>query len=202
VAERLAEAIVGIVGSSPRGAEIARLLRLCGLDRIRRIRRTSRATVSIAIVAPGDDELAELRSWNRIALERGTPWLPVRAYDGRIAAVGPLMVPGESCCFECVLIRRAANVEYGEHLHEIEEAPLAVTADAALDAVVTAVAAHLVLRSVAGRDTTIPGVLYAVESRPALALGEHPVLRVPRCSACSGVEWAAPRLPWHEAEAA
>jgi bacteriocin biosynthesis cyclodehydratase domain-containing protein len=169
---------------------------------MRRLRRRSAARVSIAVVVPRDAELDELRRWNRIALERGTPWLPVRGYDGRFATVGPLIVPGESCCFECVLLRRAANVEYGEHLLEVEDAPLAATADAALDAVVVALAAHLVLRSVAGRDTTLPGILYAVESRPALALGEHPVLRVPRCPACSGVERAAPRLPWHEAEAA
>ena len=83
VAERLADGVVGVVGSSPVGAEIARLLRLCGLERVRRLRRRSRARVSIAVVAPGAAELEELRSWNRRALETGTPWLAVRAYDGR-----------------------------------------------------------------------------------------------------------------------
>lgn len=202
VAERLAAGVVGVVGQSPLGVEIARLLRLCGLERIRSLRQRSRARVSIAVVAPGAAELEGLRSWNRRALRTGTPWLAVRAYDGRFASVGPLIVPGESCCFECVLLRRAANLVHGYDLDEIERAPLAARADAAVEAVVAALAAHLVLRSVAGRDTTLPGILYTVEARPALTLGEHAVLRVPRCPACSDVDRSAPRLPWHEAEAA
>jgi bacteriocin biosynthesis cyclodehydratase domain-containing protein len=124
----------------------------------------------------------------------------VLPYDGRFAAVGPLVVPGESCCFECVRARRAANLGYGDDLREIEAAPAAVRADAALEAAVVAVAAHVVLRYVGGGDTTVPGVLYAVEARPALSVDEHAVLRVPRCPACSPVSRLAPRLPWHEAE--
>jgi hypothetical protein len=55
---------------------------------------------------------------------------------------------------------------------------------------------------VAGRDATLPGVLYAVEARPTISIGEHPVLRVPRCPVCSNANRAPARLPWHEARAA
>jgi bacteriocin biosynthesis cyclodehydratase domain-containing protein len=201
-ADRLRAAVVGVVGSSPVGVEIGRLLRLSGVHDVRRLGRRAPSEVSLAIVAPGEDELAELRSWNRRANEAGTRWLVVRAFDGRFASVGPLVVPGESCCFECVQLRRAANVDYGEHLADVEEAPLATRPDAALETIVAALAAHLAMRWVAGRDATLPGVLYTVEARPTISIGEHPVLRVPRCPVCSNVDRVPARLPWHEARAA
>jgi hypothetical protein len=55
---------------------------------------------------------------------------------------------------------------------------------------------------VVGGDKALPGVLFTLEVLPALKLEEHHVLRVPRCEACSGAPHAAPRLPWHAAEAA
>jgi bacteriocin biosynthesis cyclodehydratase domain-containing protein len=201
-AERLRAGSVGVVGSSAAGVEVARLLRLCGLGEVRRIRHGRRGSVDLALFVAAVGELEALESWNRRAHERGTRWLAVRAYDGRFAAVGPLVVPGESCCYECVLLRRASNLAYGDHMREVEEAPVAARADAAFEAVVAALAAHLALRWIAGRDTTLPGVLYAIEARPALSVTEHVVLRVPRCPVCSSAGAVAPRLPWHEADAA
>jgi bacteriocin biosynthesis cyclodehydratase domain-containing protein len=127
--------------------------------------------------------------------------LPVRADDGRFAAAGPLVVPGESCCYECLLLRRSANLGFGTDLAEVEAAPLAAGTDAPVDALLVAVAAHLAVRWTVGRDATVPGVLYTIERLPALVLSAHPVLRVPRCGACSQAATLAPRLPWHAAEA-
>jgi len=200
-AGRLRAAVVGVVGSAPSAVEIARLLRLSGIGGVRRCRWQARDRVDLAVVAPAGDELDRLDAWNRAALASGRPWLPVAAYDGRLAAVGPLVVPGESCCYECVRRRRAANLEYGDQLAELEAVPTAAVADAALTAVAVGVAAHLVLRWLGGCDTTLPGLLFAVEACPALSVGEHPVLRHPRCPACSPAERLVPRLPWHQAAA-
>ncbi len=198
-ADRLAGATVRIVGSSTAGAEVARLLRASGIGSVARAgwRRGGRS--DLAVVAPATDELDQLDAWNRAANECRRRWLPVLPYDGRFAAVGPLIVPGESCCYECVLLRRGANVEYFEQFREIERAPLAARAEPAFEALVAALAAHLALRWIAGQDGSLPGVLHTVEARPMLALGEHPVLRVPRCPVCSPVERLGARLPWHEA---
>jgi bacteriocin biosynthesis cyclodehydratase domain-containing protein len=201
-AVRLGHAVVTVVGSGPAAVEVARLLRSAGVGEVRPGRWRGRGRADLAIVAPAADELDEVERWNQAALESGTSWLPIRPYDGRFAGVGPLIVPGESCCYECVLRRRSANVEYGEYLREIECAPLAVRADAAFDALVVALAAHLALRWIGGRDPALPGVLYAVEARPVVTVAAHPVLRVPRCPVCSPVDRLAPRLPWHGAEAA
>jgi bacteriocin biosynthesis cyclodehydratase domain-containing protein len=124
----------------------------------------------------------------------------VRPFDGRVAGVGPLVIPGESCCYECLLLRRAANLEYGSDLFSIEAVPLRATADPAFEALVVALAAHVVLRWIAGQDRTVPGVLYAAEAQPLPTITDHSVLRVPRCAACSLAERSAPVLPWHAAE--
>jgi bacteriocin biosynthesis cyclodehydratase domain-containing protein len=191
--------VIGIAGSSEAAADIVRLLRLSGLGDVRRVSWRRGARVDLAIVAPAGDEVSILERWNRTAQETETRWLAVRPYDGRFAGVGPLVVPGESCCWECVTLRRAANLDYGDDLHDLESAPTMATIDVGLQAVVVALVAHLAVRWVVGADTTLPGVLYAVEARPALAISEHTVLRVPRCPVCSDVERLAPRMPWHGA---
>jgi bacteriocin biosynthesis cyclodehydratase domain-containing protein len=201
-AERLRAGSVGVIGSGPAAAEIARLLHLAGVRHVSSRSWARAAEVDLAVVAPAVDEVDGLLPWNSLALERAVSWLPVRPWDGRCAFAGPLVVPGESCCYECTLLRRAANVDWGEDLVDVESAPVAATADAAVEAAVAAVAAHLALRWLVARDTTIPGVVHAVEVRPALALTTHHVLRVPRCPACSPAERLAAPLPWHEADAA
>jgi bacteriocin biosynthesis cyclodehydratase domain-containing protein len=191
-----------VVGGGPAAADVARLLHLAGVEHVPHLSWRRGADVDVAVVAPALDEVDGLQPWNSLALERGMTWLPVRPWDGRCAFVGPLVVPGESCCYECTLLRRAANVDWGGDLVDVDSAPVAATADAAVEASVAGIAAHLALRWLVARDTTIPGVVHAVEVRPALALTTHHVLRVPRCPACSPAERVAAPLPWHEAEAA
>ena len=200
-AERLGAATVSVIGSSTVRSEVVRLLRASGVGRVSVDEWDCEAPADLAVVLPGPSERAELDGWNRAANARSLRWLPVSPYDGRFAGVGPLIVPGESCCFECFVRRRSSNSAYGEHFVAVDAAPLAARADPALEALVCALAAHLTVRWIGGRDTTLPGVLFAVEARPALSLSEHSVLRVPRCPVCSHVEGVPGRLPWHEARA-
>jgi bacteriocin biosynthesis cyclodehydratase domain-containing protein len=116
--------------------------------------------------------------------------------------VGPILIPGESCCYHCVLLRRGSNVDYGDDLADIDATPAGADADPGFVTLATALAAHIVFRWVVGQDATLPGVLFAVEARPMPTVTEHAVLRVPRCPTCSYVDRHAPRLPWHEAQAA
>jgi len=201
-AARLREAPVGVVGTGPLAFDVVRLLYEAGVGRIRRVGWNGRPRVDLAVVVPAPDEHDRLSGWNRAALRSGARWLLLRPHDGRFASVGPIVVPGQTCCYECLLLRRGANSGYNAELPEVEAAPFAAPGDAGVDAFAAALAAHLAVRFVAGGDTTLPGVLHTLETRPALRLDEHAVLRVPRCGACSAAAGLSPPLPWHQAVAA
>jgi bacteriocin biosynthesis cyclodehydratase domain-containing protein len=201
-AERLREAAVGVVGSAPAAFGVARLMHAEGVGNVSRRSWRDSSTADLVVVAPTADELEAVPLWNELALENELRWLPVLPYDGRLAGVGPIIVPGESCCYECVRLRRAANLEYGDDLGTIEAVRLATRGGAPLEAFAASVAAHLVVRWLVGRDPTVAGVLCAIEVSPMLSVTQHPVLRVPRCPVCSQVEREARPLPWHAAEAA
>ncbi|HET7567576.1 MAG TPA: TOMM precursor leader peptide-binding protein [Gaiellaceae bacterium] len=191
VAERLAGARVSVLGSG--GA--ARLLP----DLLSPLEVEAAAwddgvwpVGDLVVVAPAAAELGLLRDWNRVALERGFAWLQVLPFDGQLAAVGPLFVPGQSACYECYRRRRAANVSPlpDDGLGDFPSAP-------ALDAVLAGQAALVALRHLGLGDGGAVGVLLALEQSPAAA-SRHVVHRVPRCPECSlAAEIAAPS-PWSE----
>jgi bacteriocin biosynthesis cyclodehydratase domain-containing protein len=160
------------------------------------------AAPDLAVVAPAGHEAPKLEAWNALALDRGLGWLPARPFDGAIATIGPLVVPGESACHACLLLRLGGHVEYGPEFAKIERAPFGVEAPASFEAIAAGVAAQLVLGWLGGRDGRLPGSVHVLEVGPPLALSAHPVLRVPRCPACSPAERRAPPVPWHEAAAA
>src|SRR5206468_4099322 len=133
-AGRLRNAAVGVVGSGPARLVVARLLAAAGIGAVRRLGWSGRGRADLAVLAPAADELARLPAWNRLALASGLPFLLVRPWDGRMAAVGPLVLPGQTCCYECLLLRRGANSGFGADLAEIEAAPLGAAPDPALGA--------------------------------------------------------------------
>jgi bacteriocin biosynthesis cyclodehydratase domain-containing protein len=200
-AERLEAARVGVVGGGEAALELARLLHAAGIGGVRRLGWRGRGRVDLAVVAPAPDELDRLPAWNAVALRRQIRWLLLRPFDGRSGAVGPLAVPGQTCCYECLLLRRGACSGYASELPEVEAAPLAALADPGVDAFAAALAAHLTVRWVVGADRALAGSLYTLELFPAVRLQRHWVLRVPRCPACSSAEREAPLLPWHAAAA-
>jgi len=201
-AERLEAARVAVVGGGEPAVDVARLLSLSGVRATRRRRWRARGPADLVVVAPAADELDRLPAFNRSALRSGLPWLLVRPHDGRSAAIGPLVVPHQTCCYECLLLRRGANAGYPAELDELESAAFAAPCEPPVAAAAAALAAHLALRFVAARDRTCAGVVLTLETRPALRLDEHAVLRVPRCPSCSTAAQAAAPLPWHEADAA
>ena len=143
--------------------------------------------------ATSDDELA---ATNALALERRRPWLQLPAFDGEVLLVGPLHVPGQTCCAQCVRIRRAANAPYdgptragrllaAPRLHRV---PVVVRLQAALAATI---AATETLRP----ERSAVGTVHALELA-TLRSTRHRVLRVPRCPACSSAAERAIPYPW------
>jgi bacteriocin biosynthesis cyclodehydratase domain-containing protein len=189
-----------LIGSSRVAAEISRLLRssgfgsvaLCGWDE-------DMPEADVVVAAPAPVEEARLAAWNESALATGLSWLQVLPFDGAFAAVGPLYVPGETCCYECYRLRRGSNVEYPDEFWPLESVPSAVAEAPAATALIAGTAAVLAIRWALERDPQLPATMTAVELGQSLGITTHAVYRVPRCPACSEFGSAALPLPWAEA---
>jgi bacteriocin biosynthesis cyclodehydratase domain-containing protein len=204
--ETIRTASIAVAGSGPLAAEVASSLRRSGAGGIERLpldaAREELGGFRLALAAPAGEELPQLSSWNGAALAAGVPWLQVLPFDGLFSAVGPLYLPGETGCYECFRIRRAANVDYGRELLALQEVAAPLPAAASVEQTVASLAATLALRWLAHRDQFLPGSWYALELGEQPALGAHVLYRVPRCPACSGLATAAQPLPWHGGAAA
>lgn len=197
--QRLADATVAVVGAGAVAAEVARTLRLSGVGGVAHTGwAEAPGAAELAVVAPAPAERRALRAWNEAALRADVPWLQVLPHDGSFAAVGPLFVPGETCCHECYRRRRAANVDYPGEFWPLEEARGGLADAPAVVAAVAGLAALVTLRWLLFRDPFAAGVLLALELRETAGLTRHVVHRLPRCPACSTVGPALP-LPWAEA---
>jgi bacteriocin biosynthesis cyclodehydratase domain-containing protein len=198
-AESLCSRSVGLVGSGHGAAEVARLLRQSAVEVERQEAISSGSDLVVCVPAPA--ELPMLGDWNRQALAAGQPWLQVLAFDGRYAAIGPLYLPDETCCYECFRLRRAANLGAGDELRLLEATSAVCPAPPAIHALIAGVAATLVLEWLVLEDPRVPSAFYAVEFVPAFGVSLHYVHRVPRCPVCSGLENVAAPLPWHKESA-
>jgi bacteriocin biosynthesis cyclodehydratase domain-containing protein len=187
---------VAVAGEGTAGVEVARLLRIGGVG----IERAAvvEPGVDLTVCAPSGQERSRLKEWNTQALETRAPWLQVLPFDGRYASIGPLYLPGDTCCFECFRIRREANLEAGVELSELDGPAASDAAAPMLDAIVGGLAALLVSGWLVHGDHYAPGAFYAIELLPTLGLSVHHVYRVPRCPACSGLADVSPPLPWHK----
>lgn len=199
----LARATVGVAGSGASAQGVARLLRLSGVSHVEPLAwddaRDSLDRLELVVAVPEAGELSSLERCNRAALAAGRSWLQVLPFDGRYAAVGPLYVPGETCCFECYRLRRASNVGYPEEFWALERSPAPFPSAPPLEHVVAGLAVYASLRWLVHRDPALAGRFYAVEQKEALGLSLHHVYRVPRCPACSGEAGRGAPLPWFEA---
>jgi bacteriocin biosynthesis cyclodehydratase domain-containing protein len=192
---------VAVAGSGALAAEVASSLRRSGVSGLERLPLPAASRdlerFQLAVAAPTGEELPVLLDWNAAALAAGVAWLQVLPFDGLFAAIGPLYVPGETGCYACFRMRRAANVDYGPEFAALGEVGARLPAAASLEQTIAGLAATLALRWLAHRDQFLPGTWYALELSLQPALGVHVLYRVPRCPACSGLGAAAQPLPWH-----
>ena len=188
-----------VLGSAPAAELAARLLQASGVGSVASLAWHEEPPRSgLVVAAPGPDEVARLGEFNVRALEAGCPWLQLLPFDGRLAAVGPLFVPGQTACHECYRLRRDSTIAPlpDRSAGHYPGAP-------PLDAVLAGLAALTALRWLGGLVVDA-GVLVAVELVPELRCTRHFVYRVPRCPACSPAAGRAAAAPWsgaHDAAA-
>lgn len=199
VDDALAGARVELVGAGDAVSAVASLLRDSGASGVceESWADAGETGSDLTVVVPARDEVSEIEDWNRRAVIADRVWLQVLPFDGRFAAIGPLYVPGETCCFECYRLRRRSTSGYAEEFGAVEAVPVAAPGGPALVAGVSGIAAAVALRWLAHRDQRLPGVLHAYE-RGGTAITAHRVYRVPRCPVCSAAAAAAPPLPWYK----
>ena len=185
---RLVRVEVHVLGTGPVAEPVGRLLQASGCAGVTSLEWEQPAPDAFVVAAPGAAEVPLLEEWNRRAR---APWLQLLPFDGRLAAVGPVVVPGQTACHECYRHRRDSTI-----------APLpdrttgAYAGAPALDAALAGLAAHVALRWLAAGDAADAGVLVAVELDPELRCTRHFVHRVPRCPACSPSAGRAAASPW------
>ncbi len=196
--DALRGAAVAVVGESACASELARLLEpLVGAAV--RTRWEAAPEADIAVVAPAPVELPRVGAWNERALELHLPWLQVLPFNGRFAALGPLFLPGETCCQRCYRERRGAALGEPELFASLEGSPAGYPEPPTMATALAALATLLLARWLASREPSLPGVLFALELADGMRVDGHRVLRVPRCPACSPARAVASPLPWSAA---
>ncbi|MCT4626399.1 TOMM precursor leader peptide-binding protein [Halodesulfovibrio sp.] len=147
------------------------------------------------------DMLADI---NTFCLSSGVPytWCSLDALCG---TVGPTVLPHETACFECYTTRLNANADYPDELQAYEQ-QLRTNGNPTLFGYLpshTQLIAGLVsLEVVKDISGLTPPVTYNAQLELNLLTMEfalHPVLKLPRCSACSRLQHSgAPVRPFAE----
>lgn len=142
------------------------------------------------VIATSDFGPAEgLRLWNRFCVERGIPFLPVVLRD-LVGTVGPLVMPGETPCYECVRAREHSHLDDLAAHHAVAQTAFEGQRFTALHPGAATVLAELAALELskwfggARPPTRQVGTLVEV-TVAAPAMEVRKVLRVPRCPVCS-----------------
>jgi bacteriocin biosynthesis cyclodehydratase domain-containing protein len=146
-----------------------------------------------------------MREWNRKCVASGTTFYPIVLED-EVASLGPLIVPGEGPCYECMVAREDANRDdpalsraseahafFGQDVTGFVQPMARVAADlAAVD--LLKYFSRTLPGGVAGR------LIEADLMTPALRTRN--VLRAPRCPVCAPARVEAPSPPAAETSGA
>jgi molybdopterin-synthase adenylyltransferase len=142
------------------------------------------------VIATSDFGASEhLRLWNRLCVERRIPFLPVVLRD-LLGTVGPLVMPGETPCYECLRARESSHLDDPAAHHAVAKTAFEGQPFAALHPSAATVLAELAAFELSkwfggGRPATRQvGTLVEVNvAEPAVTVRR--VLRIPRCPVCS-----------------
>jgi bacteriocin biosynthesis cyclodehydratase domain-containing protein len=197
IADRLAARSVWVVNAG--GGELLRTLLAAGL----RARSVSMSDLeqsvdgtSIVVADAADfGSMLDLLGVNELSLRHNFSWLPISTFDGDVLRVGPLVIPGQTACFDCALTRLASNVEFGALYRDVVAPAPAAATSAALRAWASAIAALTLLSWIGTADDTIPGTIRTL-SPADLTMRSATVYRVPRCSSCGAADFLPLAAPW------
>lgn len=197
-ARSFSDASVGVVGEGAVAETALALAERSGIGRLRRLGwgRDPGEPLDLVLAAPSGGDLRLIEEWNALMLSRRQPWLPVFPFDGVCAAVGPLVLPGETACSTCLRIRRHSALRDPELAERYEAVPAYRPVGGAVASLLAGLAVHVTLRWISRRDPQVAGMLFALRLRPHPDIQAHEVHPVPRCPACRRRPGHTP-APWH-----
>lgn len=202
VAIKLDAARILVAGAGPAASLVGDIMTRDGVPNVESCELSAAGAAlprfTLAVVVPDASELPAMIEFNAAALGAGVPWLQVLPFDGTLAAIGPLFIPRESCCYNCYLLRREANDSVPDECADVYRTTTPRPQSTAMVSAAAGIAASLALRWLATADQTVPGELYALEYYPSLAVTRHRVLRVPRCAECSRLASMGIPDPWSD----
>jgi oxazoline/thiazoline synthase len=142
---------------------------------------------AVTVVVTDDYLRSELAAWNRGALARTSPWLLVKPV-GMAPSIGPMFVPGESACWECLAQRLRAHRQLEQYIVRRQGTGTPVGAPPAclpsVEHATLAEAATEITRWIGtGRQSTL---VDRVVSTNVLTLerATHALTRRPQCPSC------------------
>jgi molybdopterin-synthase adenylyltransferase len=139
-----------------------------------------------------------LRQWNEFCVEERLPLLPVVLQDC-VGYVGPLVVPGETACYECLRARQNAVMDDPETQRLPERAAFHgqfITAyHPAMASILGDIAAVELLKFFTGIPMSWAGTLFEVSLLQPSMVGRK-VLKLPRCPVCSTLNRRSSTTPY------
>lgn len=146
----------------------------------------------LVVTATRSDDLFTLQSVARIAHQNAIPSL-YGTLDGLEAVVGPVVVPGQTACWNCYRLRRLAHAEHPEVTHDLQ-ATLLATSPATRTRTYLAPTASLL-----GHLLALEAIQLLTNYTPSRLIGRvlvqhvvtlesslHTVIRMPWCDVCGG----------------
>ncbi len=188
---RLSVRVLSVGGIDPAwlAASLARSERL-DVQTLADWRQVDGAADVVHVVATPDYLEPELALWGQAARERGVRWLPVKA-EGVIPWLGPLLIPGQTGCLECLLDRvrghRRWELEVMAREARDQSLRLSVGWTAASRETVAGLLATELGKLAEGFASTLAGVVWTLDFR-TLELERHALTRRRQCPAC-GAGW-------------
>jgi oxazoline/thiazoline synthase len=158
------------------------------LDALAELGVAASSDAPVAVVL-ADDYLSEgLTSENRAALSSGRPWFLAKPV-GTVLWLGPLFVPGETGCWECLAHRLRGHrpVEQLAAKREPTMPPPPLAATASTVGVAAGLVATEVVKELAGSGSALRGRLLTLDLA-TLEPVEHVLTRRPQCPACGDPE--------------
>jgi molybdopterin-synthase adenylyltransferase len=145
------------------------------------------STLSCVVATSDFGGMHLLRQWNEFCVEERRVLLPVVLQDF-VGYVGPLVVPGETACYECLRGRQNANMQDPEAQRLPErlafQGQLATAFHPAMASVLGDIAAMELLKFFTAIPVRWAGTLFEVNLLQPAMVGRK-VLKLPRCPVCS-----------------